>query len=305
MDGGSKFSQIGRSFSRKILESGVDFLARHGRIHETATTTFWRDEMSRLKFSPANAKIEALSQVPELGRFLTNKRKVYSLDLLSGHSCPYAKECLSKVVSTETGLRIEDGPHTQFRCFSASQEATFPAVYRLRKHNLDLLKGRTREEMVSQISADIPKNAGIIRLHVGGDFFSRDYFLAWLEVVKSRPEILFYAYTKSLPFVIPHLEEIAQLPNFSITASYGGYRDELIERHNLRASIVVFSEKEANDANLEIDHDDSHAANPNSKKSFALVLHGIQPKGTEAAEALKTLKREKVKHSYSRKENAI
>jgi hypothetical protein len=31
------------------------------------------------------------------------------------------------------------------------------------------------------------------------------------------------------------------------------------------------------------------------------MLHGTQPKGSEAADALKVLKRDKVRHSYSRK----
>ena len=45
-----------------------------------------------IKFSPANAKIEALKEVPELSKYLENKRKVYSFDLLSGYSCPFAEK---------------------------------------------------------------------------------------------------------------------------------------------------------------------------------------------------------------------
>jgi hypothetical protein len=60
----------------------------------------------------------------------------------------------------------------------------------------------------------------------------------------------------------------------------------------------VFSESEALELGLEIDHDDSHAARPSLKdQDFALLIHGIQPKGTEAAAALKQLKG---KGSYSR-----
>ena len=51
-----------------------------------------------VSFSKANAKLEALYSVPELEQWLTNRRKVYSFDLLSGWSCPQAKDCLSKVV---------------------------------------------------------------------------------------------------------------------------------------------------------------------------------------------------------------
>ena len=35
-------------------------------------------------FSKANAKLEALYDVPELEQYLTDKRKVYSFDLISG-----------------------------------------------------------------------------------------------------------------------------------------------------------------------------------------------------------------------------
>ena len=55
----------------------------------------------------------------------------------------------------------------------------------------------------------------------------------------------------------------------------------------------------ANIAGLEIDHDDSHAADPTKcNQDFALLIHGTQPAGTEAATALRELKG---KGSYSRK----
>ena len=74
------------------------------------------------KWSKANAKIEALQTVESLKQYLEGK-KVYSFDLLSGFSCPFAKDCLSKATEDSEGKRtIKDGPHTKFRCFSASQE---------------------------------------------------------------------------------------------------------------------------------------------------------------------------------------
>jgi hypothetical protein len=107
---------------------------------------------------------------------------------------------------------------------------------------------------------------------------------------------LFYAYTKSLKYWLKYREYVDQLDNFVLTASYGGRDDDMIEEHNLRSAVVVFSEDEADE--LDIDHDDSHAARPSLKnQDFALLIHGTQPKGTEAAEALKELKG---KGSYSR-----
>ena len=67
--------------------------------------------------------------------------------------------------------------------------------------------------------------------------------------------------------------------------------DENTKTKNFDHEYFVFSEKEAADLNLEIDHDDSHAADVSKRdESFALLIHGVQPKGSKASAALKTLK---------------
>jgi len=256
-----------------------------------------------LKFSDANAKLEALYNVPELEIWLADGRKVYSLDLLSGWSCPFASQCLSKVIELPTGKKaIKDGPETEFRCFSASQEVMFPGVYKRRKHNYDTLRGLHLNDMIHRLNQDKPKDLGILRFHVGGDFFNSDYFFAALNLAMMNPDKLFYAYTKSLRYWIKYRDWHDKIDNFILTASRGGRDDSLIESEGLRESVVVFSEAEAEEKGLEIDHDDSHAAVPDWEfDNFALLVHGTQPKGSEAAEALKLLRKNKVKHSYSRK----
>ena len=255
-----------------------------------------------VKFSKANAKIEALKQVESLQKYLEGK-KVYSFDLLSGFSCPFAKECLSKATENSEGKRtIKDGPDTKFRCFSASQEVQYTNLYNLRKNNLDNLRGLDTLELVKEILAAMPKDLGVCRIHVAGDFFNEKYFLAWLAIAQLFPTKLFYAYTKSLKYWVNNRELVDSLPNFILTASYGGRDDAMIAEHSLRASKVVFSESEAESLGLTIDHDDSHAADPELKnQDFALLIHGTQPKGSEASEALQLLRKNKVKHSYSRK----
>lgn len=251
-----------------------------------------------LRFSEANAKTEKLLEVPELQKYLQCKRKVYSLDLLSGWSCPAAQDCLSKVYVENGKRRLEDGPLTQFRCFSASQEVAYPNVYNLRKSNFDTLrKLRGYKNIGDYIDHYVPKNAGIVRVHVAGDFFKLDYLRGMIEASKWRQHILFYAYTKRIDLLAkidmddPSNGVIRH--NFLITASLGGKYDNLIENLGIRTAKVIFDESEAN--GLPIDHDDSHAATIGG--SFALLLHGIQPKGSVAAEALKVLKG---KGSYSR-----
>ena len=253
-----------------------------------------------LKFSKANAKTQALANDAELAEYLQGNRKIYSLDLLSGYSCPYAEKCLSKAVELPNGKRkIKDGKKTEFRCFSASQEVQYTNVYNLRRHNFELLRNAHHTDMVKIINDSLPPNAGIVRIHVAGDFFSREYMQAWYTVAMLNPSVLFYAYTKSLRFWVGGITELPTLHNFVLTASYGGRDDHMIEEFNLRSAKVVFSEAEAAELGLEIDHDDSHAAKPTLRDdSFALLIHGTQPAGSEASTALKKLKG---KGSYSRK----
>jgi hypothetical protein len=63
----------------------------------------------------------------------------------------------------------------------------------------------------------------------------------------------------------------------------------MIDRLAWKEARVVYSEQEAADLGLEIDHDDEHAAF--GKKDFALLIHGTQPKGSAAGEALKQIKK--------------
>lgn len=252
-----------------------------------------------LKFSEANAKTKGLKSVPELAEYLTNGRKVYSLDLLSGWSCPGARDCLAKVYVENGGRRLEDGPHTQFRCFSASQEVAYPNVYNRRKHNFDVLKAiRGVTQCFLMLKKSLPKDVGILRYHVGGEFFKQAYLDAAVMLAERFPDTLFYAYTKSLHF----LQNVDMVdppngvirPNFLVTTSRGGKYDHLIDQIGVRTATVVFDKAQA--GGMPIDHDDSHAARPGD--SFALLLHGVQPKGSLASKALVKLRGE---GSYNRK----
>jgi len=248
-----------------------------------------------LTFSPANAKTKALYQVMETASYLTNKRKVYSLDLPAGYSCPGAKECLSRAVPRQddpSRFTIQDGKDCRFRCFSASQDVQYPDTRNMRQRNLEALKGAHGwRKCRDLILGNLPSNTGIIRYHVSGDFFKRAYLDGAIAAAKERPNILFYAYTKSLHFirgshVWAPLRSGMLAPNFMVTASRGGKYDELIDKLNMREAHVIFSEGEA--GNLPIDHNDSHASTRGG--SFCLILHGTQPAKSKASIALVKLR---------------
>ena len=236
----------------------------------------------KLIFGKANAKLKALEKT---------WGKLSTFSVLSGHTCPYAKECHSQVDVQANGHRkIKDGPHTKFRCFSASQEAQFTNVYNSRKNNGAIIElaAIDYKQAAKEIRKAIPKATQIVRIHVGGDFKTQAYFDAWITVAKLCPSIHFYAYTKSLPFWIARTEVLKRIKNFVLTASRGGHKDKLIKECGLREAIVVYSEEQAAELGLEIDRDDSHAANRGG--NFALLIHGSQPKGSEASKALQQLK---------------
>ena len=255
-----------------------------------------------LKFSKANTKLQKLYKLATtiLKRWLGQKigrsiAKVYSFDLLSGVDCPFAKLCRSEAeVKDDGGRRIKDGPDTQFRCFSASQEVLFTNTYLSRKRNHDAIHAlATSDDMADALCTALPKDARVIRIHVSGDMFSHKYFLAWCKVAQRNENVLFYAYTKSLAFWVRSRDKVPS--NLVLTASYGGRDDHLIAEHGLRSAKVVFSVAEAEKLGLEIDNDDSHACDPTkANQDFALLIHGVQPKGSEAAAALKILKKEAV-----------
>ena len=240
--------------------------------------------MTFLKFGEPNSKLK---------KMLKKMRLILkTFTLPAGWSCPAAQDCLSKA-DRETG-KIQDGPDTEFRCFAASAEATYPSLRNMVWHNFELLKEALKldaqagfENMPHTsdlIHKSLPKKFDIMRVHVGGDYFSKKYLQAWIEVAKKNPDKIFYSYSKSLHF----FKQFALPENLVLTASRGGKYDDLIDLHGWKEALVVYSEQEAEEKGLEIDHDATHAAF--GEKNFALLIHGTQPAGSAASIALQKLK---------------
>ena len=247
-----------------------------------------------LKFKPANAKLKRLQKAltAEYGR----KPKIYGLSLPAGHSCPFAVGCLSKADKV-TG-KLTDGADMEFRCFEASIEAWSPSLRRLVWENFETLRQHKNAEAIADCLQDsMPQDADIIRPGIDGDFYSQAYFDAWLIIARNNPTIRFYAYTKSLGYWVARLGQIPA--NLTLNASRGGRLDHLIAEHGLKSATVVLHPSIADAMGLEIDHNETHAIG--GSEDFALLIHGQQPKGSKASQALKTLKTEGVEYAYSTK----
>jgi hypothetical protein len=241
--------------------------------------------MKLLKFSSGNAKLR--------------NRLIFSLP--AGYSCPHAGVC--KTMADRVTGEIRDLPQltgTQaddYRCFAAMAE-TRPNVRDARWHNWDLLRETIhmngnqvtllRDLIDMSLLMHAPKP--LVRIHESGDFWTENYMRAWMMVARERPNQKFYAFTKSLGMWINLREQIPS--NFYLTASFGGTLDYLIPKYPhvfQRVAYVVYTEAEAAERGLEIDHDDSHCL---GDKPFALLVHGSQRAGSDASKAISQRKKE-------------
>jgi len=242
---------------------------------------------------PTNSTI--LFAVMELLRISFENAKlkgIYHFSLPSGHTCPGAKNCLTKadrVTGKLTDQQIEvDG--IIFRCYAAGMENRFPKVRASRWHNFDLLKEKKSTAEKTQLIVESVKAAGLnrggtLRVHIGGDYYSQSYFNAWMKAASYFPNVTFYSYTKSVKFLLEYIAAHGGLPsNFVFTCSRGGKYDNLIPQTMVKSAKVFFSMDEANALGLEIDHTDDLAIS--GSDDFALVIHGSQPAGSAASKAL-------------------
>jgi len=248
--------------------------------------------MNLLKFSIGNAKL---------------KKDTLIFDLPAGKVCPGALNCHSWVNVDKDGKRsIKDGKFTEFRCYAASQEVLYTALYQKRQYNLNLILEALKEDkgkntlfstvflILRSIEKYETKNIKKVRIHSSGDFFNMAYLDAWLAVAKVKHHLKFYFYSKSLNLFLNK-----KLPsNMFLTASYGGLYDHLIKDNFKRYAVVVYSKSEAytlgllhNGQGYKIDKDDSSCF---INQPFALLLHGSQPKGSTASKALQAIKKEKL-----------
>ena len=235
--------------------------------------------MKLLKFSTGNGKLK--------------NRLIFNIP--AGYACPHAGVC--KTMADRVTGKIMDLPQftgteaDEYRCFAAMAE-TRPTVREARWHNWDLLRevmymGGDQAMLIRDLidlSLMVQPEKDLVRVHEAGDFWTEQYMRAWFMVAASRPHQKFYAFTKSLGMWL-NLKDIIP-SNFYLTASEGSTLDYLIPKYPdvfRRIAHVVYTEKEALDRGLEIDHNDDHCL---GDKPFALLVHGSQRAGSEASKAI-------------------
>jgi hypothetical protein len=288
------------SESAKLLAKG-DNCTFLGRLYEQAEEMDALLDICLLTFSTENTKLGD---------------RIMTFSLPAGWTCPFAKDCLKKVnrervidpekagttkISKRTGKEVEytgdvvvtKGKDAQFDCYAANQEMQYDAVRANRWHNFDLLKaagkdgGAAAQADLIERSIDffVSSNGEYekLRIHESGDFYNNEYFEAWMMVAQRMPEMSFYAYTKSVPYVKYAEEKLKNIPNFAITLSKGGRADDELENVDIKQSEVFQTPEQVLKAGLLIDLDDTLAMQPGGRdKTFALLIHGTQEAGAKS-----------------------
>ena len=223
--------------------------------------------------------------------------KVVYIGLPAGYTCPFADKCKTFAHRKGKEFPLQPGQEKRLklkqqgdvRCFAASREAQYPNLRNLRWSNRELLKqfegdlaGMTDLLLRSlDYYEHTKKKIRIFRIHDSGDFYSQEYFDAWVAAAKQRSDILFYAYTTSLPYWVERKDDLPK--NFRLIASKGGKADDLIDKHDLRNVIIVTDRGDAIRQRLNIDVNEFLAIFSN--KDFALLVHNTQAAGTDLAKA--------------------
>lgn len=116
--------------------------------------------------------------------------------LPSRKTCPYATEMCKK------------------KCFAKKNE-TFKGVRLSRERNFEeSMKDTFIQDMINHLEYHLnrPKAKDkriFVRIHTSGDFYNLDYLIKWVyisEHFKENGNILFQAYTKSMPIIVGYIE---------------------------------------------------------------------------------------------------
>lgn len=168
-------------------------------------------------------------------------------------TCPYAGHCADI-------------------CYAGQGRMQMPMALALREQNLELLNKMTPTRVRDALLEDIDsfRNLTHIRIHDSGDFFKRWYYRAWVKVAMGVPDVIFYAYTKSLPFI----DWDSHPTNFRLVQSMGGKRDHEINMERPHSRIF------ANDRDRKrlkyCDGNDSDLPAILGQKRIGLVYHGTR-----------------------------
>ena len=191
----------------------------------------------------------------------TNNKRIFNFSIPAHKTksgkivCPFAKACLSYCYA-------QKGNYTRF-----------PVVRELMEKKYTITK---QNNFADLMHAEIKqKRADVVRLHDSGDFYSINYLLKWVQIANRNKNILFYAYTKSVPFFKKESIKNIIPENLKIIYSLGSKKDNLINLDQDRHARIFTGINAENDliasGYINATNNDLNATTDNKK--VGLVFH--------------------------------
>tara|TARA_R110002167_G_scaffold9365_1_gene42766 strand:- start:2965 stop:3582 length:618 start_codon:yes stop_codon:yes gene_type:complete len=161
-----------------------------------------------------NAKLKKTSEINKM-RILNFSLPAYKT-INNKTICPFAKDCIKY-------------------CYAQKGNYKYPSVIKGLNNRYELSK---TADFVPQMNATIIlQRPTHVRIHDSGDFYSIAYLLKWVNIANTNKDVIFYAYTKSIPFFKGTFQgkPIIKIPkNLKIIFSEGSKRDILINNNKDR-----------------------------------------------------------------------
>lgn len=192
-----------------------------------------------------------------------NNKRVFNFGIIANISlegkktCPFAKGCLG----------------ADYKCYAQKGAYSWPSVKNAYNKRYELTR---RGDFVAIMNGSIKKKkVDVLRLHDSGDFYSPAYLDKWVQIAKDNQDVIFYAYTKSIPFFKPSKKSSTTflLPkNLIVIFSEGSSRDDLINTDQDRHSRIFNNIDDLLAAGYaDASNNDLNAITDNKK--VGLVLH--------------------------------
>lgn len=187
------------------------------------------------------------------------KDGIVSFNLIPIVHCPMAGACKAYCYATVGQQAFRSGVLRRARAFLATMQPDFVP------------------RMVGEVQKAHKKGARAVRVHDSGDFYSFDYMQSWFAIAKANPSMIFYAYTKMVPFVKVAYAKGLVPANFRLIQSLGGVADRGIDRSLPHSRIFMNTEELATAGYADASESDGPAAFGHNPR-IGLVIHGAKSK---------------------------
>lgn len=110
-------------------------------------------------------------------------------------------------------------PWCQKHCNMSRFEQFRPTCRNAYTRNLSIAKNY--DQFTKTVIGILPRILHSMRIHVSGDFWSKEYIQSWIQICEAFPQTNFWAYTRSwtIPDLIHSLEALKSIPNVELFAS--------------------------------------------------------------------------------------